>query len=55
METKELSYKNFEILQYNGYPGFPPDSIWLANLTSEDQMSNCHFLSPITPQSTEPE
>jgi len=37
------------------YPGTPPDSIWLAMVTSSDQTSNCHFLSPSTPHSTEPE
>lgn len=37
------------------YPGKPPDSMWLARVTSFDQTSNCHFCSPITPQRTEPE
>ena len=37
------------------YPGNPPDSIWFANVTSLDQTSNCHFCSPITPHSTDPE
>lgn len=37
------------------YPGRPPDSMWLASVTSCDHTSNCHFLRPITPQSTLPE
>lgn len=36
------------------YPGTPPDSIWLAMITSFDQTSKCHFLSPNTPHITEP-
>lgn len=36
------------------YPALPPASIWLANVTSLDQTSNCHFLSPSTPQCTLP-
>ena len=37
------------------HPGIPPDSSLLAMSTSQDQTSNCHFLSPNTPHSTEPE
>ena len=37
------------------YPGIPPDSSLLAMVTSLDHTSNCHFLSPRTPQRTEPE
>ena len=36
------------------YPGIPPDSIWLARVTSLLHTSNCHFLSPNTPQCTRP-
>ena len=36
------------------YPAWPPASIWLANVTSLDQTSNCHFLRPSTPQCTLP-
>lgn len=35
-------------------PGSPPDSMWLARVTSLDQTSNCHFRRPRTPQSTRP-
>lgn len=35
-------------------PAFPPASIWFARVTSLDQTSNCHFLSPSTPQCTLP-
>lgn len=37
------------------HPGIPPDSSLLAMSTSQDQTSNCHFLRPRTPHSTEPE
>lgn len=37
------------------HPGIPPDSSLLAMSTSQDQTSNCHFLRPNTPHSTEPE
>lgn len=37
------------------YPGIPPDSSLFAMSTSQDQTSNCHFLRPNTPHSTEPE
>ena len=39
----------------NNYPGIPPASILFARVTSLDQTSYCHFLSPRTPQSTRPE
>lgn len=37
------------------HPGTPPASIWLANVTSCDHTSYCHFWSPITPHRTFPE
>lgn len=37
------------------YPGRPPDSMWLAKVTSCDHTSNCHLRRPITPHSTLPE
>lgn len=37
------------------YPGSPPDSMWLARVTSCDHTSNCHLRKPMTPQSTFPE
>ena len=37
------------------YPGMPPDSMWLANVTSYDHTSNCHLRRPSTPHRTEPE
>jgi len=36
------------------YPGRPPDSMWLASVTSFDQTSNCHLRSPRTPHKTRP-
>lgn len=36
------------------YPATPPLSIWLANVTSSLQTSNCHFRKPNTPHSTFP-
>lgn len=36
-------------------PGIPAASRLLAMSTSQLQMSNCHFWTPRTPQSTEPE
>lgn len=36
------------------YPGTPPDSIWLARVTSSLQTSYCHFRRPITPHRTFP-
>lgn len=36
------------------YPGIPPDSIWLASVTSLLHTSNCHFFNPKTPLSTRP-
>lgn len=36
------------------YPGTPPCSMWFAIMTSFDQTSKCHFLSPRTPHITEP-
>lgn len=36
------------------YPGTPPDSIWLAIITSLDHTSKCHFLFPSTPHITDP-
>ena len=36
----------------HSYPGNPPDSMWLAIVTSSDHMSYCHFLRPSTPLST---
>lgn len=50
-----LVHTNKRIPKEKTYPGRPPDSIWLANVTSFDHTSNCHFCRPITPQSTEPE
>lgn len=32
----------------------PPDSMWLASVTSSLQTSNCHLRSPSTPHSTLP-
>ena len=37
------------------HPGIPPASSLLAMVTSLDQTSNCHFRSPSTPHSTDPE
>lgn len=37
------------------YPGMPPDSMWLASVTSYDHTSNCHLRRPSTPHRTEPE
>ena len=37
------------------YPGNPPASISEASVTALDQTSNCHFLSPRTPQWAFPE
>ncbi len=37
------------------YPGRPDDSMWLAIVTSSDQMSYCHFFRPRTPLRTNPE
>lgn len=42
-----------QILRFS-HPGRPPDSMWLANVTSWDHTSYCHFCKPITPQSTFP-
>jgi hypothetical protein len=42
-------------LLQSAYPGIPPDSMWLANVTSYDHTSNCHLRRPSTPHSTEPE
>ncbi len=42
-------------IMFPKYPGIPPDSSLFAMVTSFDQTSNCHFLNPKTPQSTEPE
>lgn len=39
----------------NTHPGRPPDSMWLARVTSCDHTSNCHLRRPITPHSTLPE
>lgn len=36
------------------HPGTPPDSMWLAKVTSSLHTSNCHFRSPSTPQRTFP-
>ena len=36
------------------HPALPPASMWLASVTSFDHTSNCHFLSPSTPQCTRP-
>lgn len=41
-------------VQMSTHPGIPPDSIWLAIVTSSDHTSYCHFRSPKTPQRTEP-
>lgn len=36
-------------------PGSPPDSMWLASVTSFDHTSNCHLRRPRTPHRTRPE
>lgn len=36
------------------HPGTPPDSMWLASVTSSLHTSNCHFLRPSTPHNTFP-
>lgn len=42
------------IVLLSSHPALPPASMWLANVTSFDHTSNCHFLSPSTPQCTRP-
>lgn len=42
------------MLQSDNYPGTPPDSMWLANVTSSLHTSNCHLRKPRTPHSTLP-
>lgn len=44
----------FEVLVIS-YPGTPPASMWLANVTSCDHTSYCHFRRPMTPHRTFPE
>lgn len=39
---------------YYTYPGTPPDSKWLAIVTSSDQTSYCHLHNPRTPLRTIP-
>lgn len=53
---KASTYKHLSIFFiYNcTNPGSPPASITLASVTSFDQTSYCHFLSPSTPHSTRP-
>lgn len=41
--------------QFSSHPAIPPDSMWLARVTSLDQTSNCHLYKPRTPHSTLPE
>jgi hypothetical protein len=36
------------------HPGTPPDSMWLANVTSSLHTSNCHLRKPRTPHRTFP-
>lgn len=54
---RQLNFNEFIILgqiSRFSHPGRPPDSMWLANVTSCDHTSYCHFCKPITPLSTLP-
>ena len=39
---------------WRSHPGTPPDSMWLANVTSSLHTSNCHLRRPRTPHRTLP-
>lgn len=51
----QTARENVQIQKKSFYPGTPPASMWLANVTSCDQTSYCHFCRPMTPQRTFPE
>ena len=60
-DSRYSSWRVLEVLlralwNVNSYthPGMPPDSILFASVTSFDQASNCHFILPRTPASTDP-
>lgn len=52
--VKSFLVINIIYIKRNTYPGRPPDSIWLAKVTSSLHTSNCHFLRPRTPHRTFP-
>lgn len=55
IKTNRLPVSVFSLNLYSlTHPAIPPLSMWLAKVTSSLHTSNCHFLSPKTPQSTFP-
>lgn len=51
---KRRLYDEKKVMHRKTYPGMPPDSMWLAIMTSFDHTSKCHFLLPRTPHITDP-
>ena len=56
MTTRHISRgKSTKLTHFRIYPGRPPDSMWLAMVTSSDHTSNCSlFMLPNTPLSAAP-